>query len=454
MPESFSGGLLANRLLENADHLYVNEIRGPESFAIWQGRVFTGLADGRIAEVLPSSLKTVAFIDPNNVGLEQCRKAWTAPSGNCSRPLGLRFDSKGSLYTVDPYHGIYKVDIATGKYELILDIQKHRLPDGTVAGFLDDLVLAEKGNGHLVFYLTLASTRWALQDCFYTVGEFDQTGQLLSFDTETGRFTVEATGLAFPNGLEWTADKSAILVNELSTRTIHKYHLKGANKGQLTVWVNNLPGEPDNIKRSGDPKRETYLVGLFMGRNKHNPSLFDKVTEHALLRRFHFRAQRAIGFVIQTIGEISECDYLTSLGYEIRVGNLMSDHSAKHYGLVIEVDANGNIINSFHDPSGRSSGFSELHEVRHTETERHFLLGSFQGHYLGRLVVKKCQLNNVDDHKVNSGGGGGDKPATRKVVVEEEKLKSSSGTSTPSTKPTEKAKPNEAKEKVGKHTEL
>lgn len=462
LPESFSEGLLANRILTNTEHLYRNEIRGPESFAIWQGRIFTSLADGRIVEVLRTSLKTIAFIDPNNMGLEACQKPWIATLGNCSRPLGLRFDSKGNLYTVDPYHGIYKIDIATGKYDLIMDIQKHLLPDGTVAGFLDDLVLDEKSNGHLVFYLSLASTKWALHDCFYTVGEFDQTGQLLSFDTQTQRLTVEVKDLAFPNGLEWTDDKSAILLNELSKRTIHKYHLQGSNKGKLTVLASNLPGEPDNIKRSADPNRETYLVGLFMGRNKHNPSLFDKVTDKPILRRFSFRLQRAIGNIIHIIGEMSECEFLISLGFEIKVGNKMSDDSAKHYGLMIEIDANGKIINSFHDPTGQSSGFSELHEIQNTETERHFLLGSFQGHYLGRLVVKKCQLQNNDIKTPDS-----DKPTTRKVIIEEKKDKStSSGTSTPkqtekntATKTTTTSNTNdktkkETKSKVDQHTEL
>lgn len=32
----------------------------------------------------------------------------------CGRPLGLRFDAKGSLYVSDAYFGIFKVNMSTG----------------------------------------------------------------------------------------------------------------------------------------------------------------------------------------------------------------------------------------------------------------------------------------------------------------------------------------------------
>ncbi len=37
LPETFDGPLRANNKLSQADHLFVNEIIGPESLAVWKG---------------------------------------------------------------------------------------------------------------------------------------------------------------------------------------------------------------------------------------------------------------------------------------------------------------------------------------------------------------------------------------------------------------------------------
>ena len=37
LPDNFTGPLLANNYLSQADHLFVKEIRGPECFSVWKG---------------------------------------------------------------------------------------------------------------------------------------------------------------------------------------------------------------------------------------------------------------------------------------------------------------------------------------------------------------------------------------------------------------------------------
>lgn len=36
----------------------------------------------------------------------------------------MKFDKKGNLYAVDTYYGIFKVNVATGEYENIVNISK------------------------------------------------------------------------------------------------------------------------------------------------------------------------------------------------------------------------------------------------------------------------------------------------------------------------------------------
>ncbi|CAG2181172.1 unnamed protein product, partial [Oppiella nova] len=81
LPETFDGPLTANNKLSEADHLFVNEIKGPESLAVWKGDVYTGLSDGRIVRIRKDRYKTVAqFGDP-----AKCVNPWEMEK--CGRPL-------------------------------------------------------------------------------------------------------------------------------------------------------------------------------------------------------------------------------------------------------------------------------------------------------------------------------------------------------------------------------
>lgn len=355
------------------------------------GKVYASLGDGRIVQVLANRLITVTLLDPEQLGLEQCAKVHNA--GRCGRPLGLKFDSKGMLYTADPYHGLYSVNVTTGESNLIVGISE----SGLGARFLDDLALIEKDNGHVVFYFSDASTEWDLYDVAYVVAEHDRSGRLLSFDTESGKVTVELDKLPFPNGLEVTEDKSALLMCSFNDRLIYKYQIAGPNKGKLTTLVSSLPGEPDNIKRSRDPQRESYWIGLFTARNKHMPHLtLDTWNNLVYLKRFAVRAQRLVGFCIEKLGIWLGNDFLSSLGFDIKTGHIMNLGSC-NYGMAIEIDVNGVILNSLHSPDGSTCALSELFEVRQTETERHFYLGSFANPYLGKLVLPKSAFQQSFD---------------------------------------------------------
>lgn len=357
-------------------------------FVLFVGKAYVSLADGRIVEVLEDRLRTVATIDPERLGLEACRLPQNTV--RCGRPLGLKFDSKGTLYTVDPYHGLYSINVETGKVKLVVDVGK------LGARFLDDLAILETtGSDHKVFYMSDASTEWDLYDVAYTVAEGDSTGRLISYNTASGQVKVELDGLSFPNGLELTDDRSSLLLCLFNQRAVYRYHLSGPKTGTMTPFSTSLPGEPDNIKRSRDPNRETYWVGLYSGRNKHNPHwLADTLKGYSpVLTRFALRLGRAIGFAIEKVGVLLEKEHLVSVGFDLKTGHLLNV-GVCNYGLVLEIDGtSGQVLNSLHSPDGATCALSEAFEVKQTGGERHFLLGSYANPYLGRLVLPKSAFN-------------------------------------------------------------
>lgn len=60
-----------------------------------------------------------------------------------------------------------------------------------------------------------------------------------------------------------------------------RYHLKGPKKGSLEVINNNLPGIPDNIRRSSTGG---YWIGMALIRKKNKFSFFDYCAEKPWLR--------------------------------------------------------------------------------------------------------------------------------------------------------------------------
>lgn len=48
------GKYTLNAYMNNADHLYVNKVRGAESFAEWNGELYSGVHGGDIVKLLPN----------------------------------------------------------------------------------------------------------------------------------------------------------------------------------------------------------------------------------------------------------------------------------------------------------------------------------------------------------------------------------------------------------------
>ena len=194
---------------------------GPEDVAIdGDGRVFTGLEDGRILEVGPPGTP------PRQV----------ANTGG--RPLGLEVHPEGWLLICDAYRGLLRVD-----------------PDGREAV---DVVLAQVEGRDLVvtnnaavasdgtIYFSESSTRFPLADFEADILEHSATGSLWRLDPAGDVDRLHA-GLAFANGVALTADGGAVLVAETAGYSIHRVRLTGPAQGAVDVFAGNLPGFLDNL---------------------------------------------------------------------------------------------------------------------------------------------------------------------------------------------------------------
>ncbi len=196
--------------------------KGPEDVVFDEkGRLYTGLDDGRILRAKADGSAAETFA---NTG---------------GRPLGLLYESKGSLLVADAEKGLLRVtkgkvkvlssELAGRPFILVDDVDKG--PDGTI-------------------FFTDASQRHHVHDANYDIFEHQRTGRVLTY--KEGVTKVLMTDLQFANGVKLSHDRRSLLVNETGERRILRHWLKGPKKGTTVDFVSGLPGHPDNIDRGED----------------------------------------------------------------------------------------------------------------------------------------------------------------------------------------------------------
>lgn len=155
-----------------------------------------------------------------------------------------------------------------------------------------------------------------------------------------------------------------IIVVEASAMRLIKYHLKGRKAGQSEVFVDGLPGMPDNLT----PDAEGIWVPLHIAADSENPNMFATLSPHPRVRRLIARLIALMQLPFRYLNQIYP--------------NTMSDrlfHSFTEWitsktpnrTTVVRVDWNGNIVRSLHGFDRSSAGISHVLEL-----EGHLYLGS------------------------------------------------------------------------------
>jgi len=385
--ESFDGPLEHNTILSNAEHLLVNKVHGPESLAVWNNQIYTGTFGGHVVRIEETKVVPIA-----KIGDGKCDVAWNI--GSCGRPLGLRFNSKGHLYVVDAYHGLYviqSVTTSTPKATRLLPLSATKNLEGGASVFFDDITIDEGagvGGGDVV-YISDVSTRWDLSSCINTLLEHDTTGRLLKYDVNARKVSVVGSDYVFPNGVQITDNKEAVIVCEFGRQQLVRTFIKGPRTGK-TDFFTQLPGECDNVRRSANSEKETYWVAFASVRNSSNPLLSDRLADSPLIRKFLVRFSYLTGTVIEALGNLYNFESFKSFGHSMKSGiQFLFLLYASDYGMITEVNANGKIIAAYSSPDGQTTHLSEVCEMKGTNDQRVLYIGSYSNSYLARLVVKK-----------------------------------------------------------------
>lgn len=378
---AWTGPLEKNEKLNVVDKLFENEIKGPESFAIRDGAIYTGLVSGVIVRIDPEDLTItpVAKIGVDCDGQHEEDK--------CGRPLGLAFTQAGKLLVCDAVYGLYLLDLdrppePAGRitqtktfdrvsYEQLLSPRQEI--NGSQNIIFNSVVLDSDDE---TVYLSVSSTRVPLRDSMFELIS-DPSGRIIKFNIKTRLSEVIMAGLNFVNGLELSPGGDYLLACETGRATIHKYYLKGERAGQHEILTDSLPGLPDNIKVND---RGHYYVGMISPRIPGTLHLLELMAPHNLVRKFMARLIHMVLVPAKIINQVLPTTMTRR--FEYWCGNLEPfAHLAPPYGLVIEIDGStGAIVSSLHSTNGAVRFISEA-----VVFDRWIYFGSPYTNYLARV---------------------------------------------------------------------
>ncbi|CAL8111727.1 unnamed protein product [Orchesella dallaii] len=342
-PLDLEGVLAPNNILDNAKAVKLDSpIAGPESVAIRGDEVFTGLLDGSLVKIKNGKVTKITSLGKG------CDEEGVM---HCGRIAGVRFDSQGKLLVADAVNGIYSIDADSGKAEKLVGMD---VPiEGTLPRFPDDLDIDQNGNIYWSDASTIAGVDQLVLEAFA-----GPTGRLVKYSTKTKESTVLLSKLHFPNGVQLSLDQQSVLVTETMRARVMRYYIQGKNQGQSDIFVDNLPGLPDNIRPNG---RGGYFIVLASPRIPSEFSALDVAGNWPLTRRFIVRLHY---FLVKTLEEIEKL--LPNIVFKewiawIKGFGILGDLEKTPFKtIIIETDKDGKIIGSLQNEKGPITRLSEI----------------------------------------------------------------------------------------------
>lgn len=197
---------------------------GPEDvLPLPDGTVLTGVEDGRVFRV-SEELDQVTVVCSTN-----------------GRPLGLDLLPDGSVLICDAVKGLLRLDLASGELEVLVD---------QIAGkpliLCNNSCVARDGT----IYFSVSTSRHPDRPDI-DVCEYVPTGRLFCRHPD-GQVQMLADGFYFANGVTLSPDESHVLIAETGAARVQRHWLSGQRAGQTELFLDDLPGLPDNLNLGSD----------------------------------------------------------------------------------------------------------------------------------------------------------------------------------------------------------
>lgn len=279
-----SGELDRNERLAKARLVPVGT-EGPEDVVLADdGVAYTGTADGFI-RAIDSKGKVSPLAEPGG------------------RPLGIEWHGD-DLLVCNADLGLQLVSLSGETKTLVDQFEGQKLR------FTNNASVASDGT----VYFTDTSTRWGIEDYVNDLLEGQSTGRLFA-RAPSGDVRLCFDGLQFANGVALDTKEESVFVAETGKYRVHRHWLAGPRAGKTELFLDNLPGFPDNLTFGND----TLWVALASPR------------------------QRVVDF-------LAPRTWLRHVSY--RLPESLKPKPVRH-GFVLGYDQEGQLVHNLQDQSGR-----------------------------------------------------------------------------------------------------
>ncbi|KAI4335193.1 hypothetical protein L6164_013863 [Bauhinia variegata] len=319
-PASSASPSTTNNQLQNVIKLGEGLLEDPEDICVdKEGRLYAATRDGWIKRL------------HRNGSWENWKKI------DSRTLLGITSTRDGGLVVCDDEKGLLKVT-EDGVTVLVSQV------NGSELSFADDVIEASDG----CLYFSVASTKFGLHNWYLDVLEAKPHGQLLKYDPSSKETSILLDDLAFANGVALSKDEDYLVVCETWKYRCLMYWLKGVNKDKAEIFIENLPGGPDNINLAPDG---SFWIAL--------PQLISDGFEFVHTSKIAKRLVASSPRLVKLVNGVFK--------------------SAK----VVKVATNGKIIRSLDDSDGKVMTFV----TSALEFEGHLYLGSLNSNFVGKLPL-------------------------------------------------------------------
>ncbi|XP_076803475.1 adipocyte plasma membrane-associated protein-like isoform X2 [Clavelina lepadiformis] len=287
--------------------LRVKGLASPESLVQDdRGNLYTSLHDGRIVRIKPSDDGRISAGDVVNVTSVFIKNIPRATERvDHGRPLGLRLQGD-TLYVADPNYGIYSLNTHSGKVKTLVKVNDVN----PSLGYTDDLDVSK--DGKYIYFSDVTSLH--SDKIMYGIYSGVCDGRVLRYSTENEEIRTVVDNLCVANGVQLSQDDKLLFVSETMQCAIRVIDLSTLK----ILKIVNVPIFPDNIRPTG---KGTYWIA---GGSLRTPW-------HSFLERNPVVRQIASGLLSEY--------YITKLMLQFR-----------EYGMVLEMNEKGDILQSLHDP--------------------------------------------------------------------------------------------------------
>lgn len=165
------------------------------------------------------------------------------------------------------------------------------------------------------------------------------------------------------------------MVAETGMARIHRYWLKGAKTGTADIFIDRLPGMPDNLRAGTDG----FLVSLVLASDSTTPVLGQALFPFPHIRKALARALYLAESAFKKIHQYYPNDFCQAAAHVIGHFEMTKPFSPLRV-TILALDTKGDVIDSFHALDG------SVHSISDAIVHRGVLyLGSPYNNYLGRV---------------------------------------------------------------------